>query len=279
MIMEEIDVPNAPRLALDLGAQPAMYLSGADMRPSWEPLETQLFIRLLSERPRVLDIGANVGWFTSIGAKLAGPEGRFYAFEPHPDNFAALINNVSAHRLFNVVPLRIALGKKDGEGQLFLSEENPGDHRSHPVQDRRAIPIQIARLDTVLTATDFIPDLIKIDVQGAESAVFEGARNVLKMAGTRCAKLIEFWPGGMQGGIEEASALADLIFAWRQSVFVCHHEGAGSIRPVDRETVQQAINGCIHPSKPAYIDILVAPQDNRMDRLREFVGPSWRPWA
>jgi FkbM family methyltransferase len=276
--MEEIDIPNVPPLKLDLGPRANSYFASSATKPNWEPLETQLFIRLLSEHPRVLDIGANIGWFTSIGAKLAGPAGQFYAFEPDRENFAVLINNICTHRLFNVRPLRIALGERDEDGQLFLSEENLGDHRISPVAGRQAVEIQIARLDTVLEGSGFVPDLIKIDVQGAERAAFEGGKDVLTRAGTKCAKLIEFWPGGMQGGIEEATALADLIFAWRQPVFVCHHEGIGSIRSVDRATLQQAIGGCIHPSKPSYLDLLVAPDDDRMHRLQDFVGPAWQPW-
>lgn len=276
--MEVIDIPNVPPMALDLGERANSYFTANGGKPNWEPLETQLFIRLLSEGPRVLDIGANVGWFTSIGAKLAAPAGRFYAFEPDPDNFASLINNLSFHRLFNVVPLRIALGDEDREGQLFLSHENLGDHRINPVDGRQAITIQIARLDTVLQGSDFVPDLIKIDVQGAETVAFEGGRSVIERAGKTCAKLIEFWPGGMQGGVPEATALASRIFEWKQPVFVCHHEDAGSIRPVDLDTLCSAINGCIHPSKPSYLDLLVAPDDNRMHRLRDYIGPAWQPW-
>jgi FkbM family methyltransferase len=274
-----IEVANVPAMSLDLGPRANSHFLAGTQSPNWEPLETQLFIKLLSDQPRVLDIGANIGWFTCIGAKITGLRGIFFAFEPDPDNFSALINNVTSNRLFNVRPFRIALGNEDQEGKLFLSHENLGDHRINAVEGRPHIPIQIAKLDTVLSGLNFAPDLLKIDVQGAETVAFEGGRNAIYQGGKNCAKLIEFWPGGMRGGVEEACALAEKIFDWGQAVYVCHHEGSGSIRLVDLPTLSKAIHGCIHPSKPSYLDLFVAPEDNRMERLKDVIGPAWEPWA
>lgn len=273
-----IALSNLPTMSLDFGEWTEANRSAIRVTPNWEPLETQLFINLLSSRPRVLDIGANIGWFTCVGAKIAGSAGRFCAFEPEPDNFAALINNISANRLFNVQPFRVALGEEDRDGQLFLCHDNLGDHRTYAVEGRASIPIQIAKLDTILGDMDFVPDLIKIDVQGGESGVLGGGTNVLARAGKQCAILMEFWPGGMKGGVPEAMALAETIFSWGQTVYVCHHVGTGSICETSIETLFRAINGCIHPSKPAYIDILIAPDDGRMDRLRTYIGPAFEPW-
>lgn len=273
-----ITLPNVPEIFLNFGPRANSHFIATGDSPSWEPLETQLFIALLSAAPRVLDIGANIGWFTSIGGSIAGASGRFYAFEPDHDNFACLIDNIAQNRLFNVVPMRIALGDQNGGGHLYINEDNLGDHRIQQVEGRHAVPIQIAKLDTVLEGSDFVPDLIKIDVQGAETVAFEGGKKTLEKAGKRCAKLIEFWPGGMKGGIAEAEALAQRIFSWNQQVYVCHHEGDGSIRPVDIQTLTSAVHGCIHPEKPSYLDLIIAPDDSRMKKLQRYIGPSWEPW-
>jgi len=265
-------------MSLNLGPRANAHYLSIGESPSWEPLETQLFISLLSDAPRVLDIGANIGWFSCIGGSIAGTAGLFYAFEPDHDNFACLIDNITQNRLFNVVPLRVALGDEDGGGHLFINEDNLGDHRINQVEGRHAVPIQIAKLDTVLEGKDFIPDLIKIDVQGAETVAFEGGKKTLHRAGKQCAKLIEFWPGGMTGGVVEAEELAQRIFSWNQQVYVCHHEGTGSIRPIDIATLISAVHGCIHPEKPSYLDLLIAPDDARMGKLQPFIGPNWQPW-
>ena len=273
-----VNLPNVPEIFLNFGPRANDYYASSGGSPSWEPLETQLFIALLSDRPRVLDIGANIGWFTSIGAAIARSTGRFYAFEPDYANFGCLIDNISRNRLFNVVPMRIALGDDDRDGHLYINDENLGDHRIHQVEGRNAVPIQIAQLDTVLEGADFVPDLLKIDVQGAETVVFEGGAKVIEKAGKQCAKLIEFWPGGMEGGVTEAIALAERIFSWGQQVYVCHHEAEGSIRPTDMKTLSAAVHGCIHPDKPSYLDLLIAPEDSRMDKLQPYIGPKWTPW-
>jgi FkbM family methyltransferase len=275
----EIDLPFAPKLRLDFGAATNRHFAETGTKPDLEPLETCVFLSLLSDRPQVLDLGANIGWFTALAAASAQGRGEVVAFEPEAANFAALANNVFGNRLFNVRLARYGVGDADGEAALYLCPENPGDHRTQPVEGREAAPIQIVRLDSFFADSPFVPDLVKIDIQGAELAALRGGARLFARAGTGCAKLIEFWPGGMRGGVEEADALIETLFAFGQPVWVFHHEGEGSLRPVTAEVLGQAVRGCIHPSQPAYLNLLLAPLDDRFHRLKGRTGPDWRPWS
>lgn len=60
----------------------------------YEPFETELVQKEIKRGDVVLDIGANIGYWTLIFAKLVGEEGRVFAFEPDPTNFALLNNNI-----------------------------------------------------------------------------------------------------------------------------------------------------------------------------------------
>ena len=66
-------------------------------RGSYEPLETETVKREIKKGNVVSDIGANIGYFASIVAKLVGEEGKVFAFEPDPGNFALLERNVQTN--------------------------------------------------------------------------------------------------------------------------------------------------------------------------------------
>src|SRR5262245_24874789 len=81
--------------------------------------------RILEERVRpgmrVVDIGANVGLYSLLLARLVGPEGRVFAFEPEPTLFRALADNCRRSRLTNLAPRNLALGDRSGHVALYRS--------------------------------------------------------------------------------------------------------------------------------------------------------------
>ena len=88
-----------------------------------EPIETKLVEGEINKGDVVLDVGANVGYFTLIFARLVGPNGKVYAFEPDPDNFALLKKNVEMNGYKNVVLVQNAVSDKIEDVQLHLVPE------------------------------------------------------------------------------------------------------------------------------------------------------------
>ena len=88
-----------------------MYVDGRDKnivpdllsKGAYEPFETELFKKNLEKGEVVLDIGAHIGYYTLIAAKIVGNEGKVFAFEPAPDNYALLEKNVNANGYKNVI--------------------------------------------------------------------------------------------------------------------------------------------------------------------------------
>lgn len=145
----------------------------------WEPLETMLFEGEIESGDVVIDVGANVGYYTLIAAKRVGPSGKVYAFEPDPDAFALLQANIELNELTNVVAINKALAAEPGQLELFRSSTNRGDHRLYdPGDGRTAVSVEVTTLDAALADVRGI-DLIKIDTQGAECSILAGGDALL----------------------------------------------------------------------------------------------------
>ncbi len=131
----------------------------------------RLLQMLLKDGGSFLDIGANIGSFTLIASEQE--KAKVHAFEPHPDTFRQLRNNVELNRRTNVDLFNIALGQS--EGQIFLTNE-PGSATNHiePHEGERTVPVPCNRVDAVCAQHGLHPQYVKIDVEGFEYDVLAG---------------------------------------------------------------------------------------------------------
>ena len=137
---------------------------------------TALLRRRLPPDAVVVDGGAHIGVLTMLLAALC-PGGRVYAFEPVPENHAHLQRNLAANGIDNVTVEQIALYGSDGELTLIFDEAYPGG--SHVGDGKCRVPS--ARLDTWARSRNLDRlDLVKLDVEGAEPAVLDGAEETLR---------------------------------------------------------------------------------------------------
>lgn len=143
----------------------------------------------------VVDVGANIGIYTAYFSKLVGPSGRVIAFEPEPKNYNRLCAYVQG--LENVEPVEAAVVAQSGDIELFVSDALNVDHQTYDSGENRSrIGVHAVALDDYFPRGSRI-DLIKIDVQGAEAAVLQGAERLL--GENRDVRLIlEYWPYGLK---------------------------------------------------------------------------------
>jgi FkbM family methyltransferase len=176
-------------LLLDVGDGPVGYLIGDP-----EPDVNLALGALLGPGLTFYDIGANVGYYTLIGARLVGPAGRVIAFEPAPQNLARLRHNVALNHLGNVAVRVEALGDADGAASFALAAD--------PTQNKLAaqtkasdrivgrVGVNVRRLDGLIEAEKLpLPDFIKMDIEGGEVKALIGARETLRQS--RPALVIE----------------------------------------------------------------------------------------
>jgi len=124
----------------------------------------------------IVDVGANVGFFTLKFSKWASDGGRVLAIEPEPLNIDALKRAVAKNGSTNVDVIQAAAAEKEGELFLSLNPLNPADHRLA----EQGIAIRAVTIDGLMQERGW-PDvsLIKVDVQGAEPRALAGARETI----------------------------------------------------------------------------------------------------
>jgi FkbM family methyltransferase len=182
-------------------------------RGQWEPGETFWIVKTLKKGDTVVDVGANIGYYTVIAAKIVGDEGRVYAFEPDPESFALLEANVRLNGLTNVVLEQKAASNEPGRLELYLNPKNRGDHRIYRPKegpDREVIEVETVALDDYFKDYDGRINFIKIDTQGAEGVIFEGLTGIAKKNDDiRIA--IEWWPYGVDTMGFESGKLLSMV--------------------------------------------------------------------
>ncbi len=148
--------------------------------------ETECFNHLshiLRKGMKVMDVGAGFGIYTLLFSVLLGDEGRVYAFEPDPVSSKILYDNVRKNRLRNVSIDNRCLSNNSGYTILKSRRWGTGNSTMMDYLDKYA-PLQIrvptTTIDNFCREERFVPDGIKIDVEGAEGLVLEGARTVIE---------------------------------------------------------------------------------------------------
>ena len=130
----------------------------------------------IKEGDIVIDGGGHIGIF-SIFASLLFKCEKVYTFEPEDENYSFLLKNVN--NIENIIPVKCALGNSDGEAHLYI-HENSGSH-SIVSRGEKYKTVSLCKLDSFIEKEGLDKvDFIKLDVEGYEANVLEGAKNTLK---------------------------------------------------------------------------------------------------
>ncbi|MGH9678074.1 MAG: FkbM family methyltransferase, partial [Candidatus Acidiferrum sp.] len=165
------------------------------MYNGFEEAEMRFVQRLLRPGMTVLDIGAHHGLYTLLASKCVGRNGRVIAFEPSPRECRRLAKHVRVNRCRNVDLKYCALGNERGEADLFVVDgfRDWGNSLRPPAvpEPTRRVRVLVQRLDDALAGCGVEQvDFIKLDAEGGELAVLQGAWKLLQTA-PRPAILIE----------------------------------------------------------------------------------------
>jgi FkbM family methyltransferase len=199
----------------------------------WEPGLTSLLGAHIKPGMTIVDAGAHIGYFSCLAGRLAGPRGLVVAFEPAPRNYELLLANVWRNGLTNVVCFPWALSDQQGFVDLHLSADNSGDHRIFEHGDRSTVRVRTAALDSVDALRPPV-DVVKVDVQGAEEAVFRGAERLLA-ASPGALVVVEFSTNELGAYGSDARALLAYYRSLGYTIRAQHPEQRGVLELTDDE--------------------------------------------
>jgi FkbM family methyltransferase len=212
----------------------------------------------LFEHGHLLDVGANIGYTAMVLAKGARKPFKVFAFEPEPQNFLQLTDNVKRYRLQeDVIPLNYAVGSERGAVKLWLNEDHHADHRvltphfqETLPQDRSTFSVEMTSLDDFAESKGVSASIafIKIDVQGYELPVCYGMKEILQQS-PEIVVCVEFEPTKMADLGFSADDL--LRFFAEQGFFLYRLDHKGVLSAIDVDAVRALI-----PTMKSYFYLL-----------------------
>jgi FkbM family methyltransferase len=156
-------------------------------RGSLHPEHTSFLLTLsFADDDVILDIGANIGWYSIVLKHNIRPKVTFYAFEPEPLNFELLTKNIAHNHITNIEAVNKAVAEKSGQSTLFLYHpKNSGRHSLLDInpQTNKSIQVETVNIEDFLKGQgiDFKKiKLIKIDIEGYEVFALKNASALLQ---------------------------------------------------------------------------------------------------
>lgn len=209
----------------------------------------------------IIDVGANIGYTTTVFADAVQNGYQVYAFEPHPDNFSLLLQCVVDRGLeHEVVPVKAAAGERNGVAELRINKLHPTDHRIITEDYKRLIgevplhQVDLVSIDSFLS--DRVPSqpvsFVKIDVQGYEPLVCSGMKGTLARHESVCVAF-DYCPGALEELGFDPPLLLDYFLKRGFRLYLI--EKNGKLHPLSSAQLTKALAG------RAYTNLLASRRD------------------
>ncbi|MES2877237.1 MAG: FkbM family methyltransferase [Pseudomonadota bacterium] len=203
-----------------------------------EAMEKEIIMKLISHCKNVVDVGANIGWYTLNFGKLENIE-KIYSFEPIPYTFAYLKKHVEFNKISKAEIFNIGLSNEIGQKNFFWTTEETGSSSMANIRERNNIEIvkcEINTLDNFLSDKNIVIDFLKIDVEGAELFVLEGAATCIEEHKPIIfSELLRKWSAKFN---YHPNDVINLLKKAGYSVYIASQGGLKNIELIDDETYE-----------------------------------------
>ncbi|MFC7396702.1 FkbM family methyltransferase [Chelatococcus sp. GCM10030263] len=230
----------------------------------WETFVDDVICSYVSTGMTVLDIGANLGYYTVKLGSLIGETGRLHAFEPNPELNKFTAENISINGFYRHCTLHtVALGDKEGTAELGFDYANMGGGSLAAGSGvrGRTVDVQVRRLDDVLPNLPSV-DFMKIDAEGYEPLILKGGRALIQRS-PNCAYLLEVFLDAWSGHGSVPEQLAPLT-SGKRLFAVNHSTQLIEMRPDDVPRYLRDVAGGM-----SYF--FICPSD-RSERVQRFIA-------
>ena len=213
---------------------------------------THLITQRMTTCKCFVDVGAHIGYYTCIAAKLS-PDARIYAFEMDRQNFELLQKNITLNQVQNIEAHQAAVTNSNDEAWYIKETDSPssGFELSNNVESDSHFGILVSvegiSLDSFFSKKTVLPDLIKIDVEGAELQVLEGMRQLLQT--TNPQLFLEIHPEKILNFNATVAQVLELLFSCGYEVYEHEKMKSDSVKRLSPNSpVLQ--NNVLHAWKP-----------------------------
>ena len=152
---------------------------------SHEPETTKFVSSLIKEKMICVDVGANIGYYSTLYSKIVGPNGKVISIEPSPINFDYLKKNLELQDFQNSLLFNCACGNEQNQVKFYM------DHRANKCQiieennsshlDKNIISVPLRKIDDIINESNVkMVHFLKIDVEGYEWYTVLGAMDTIK---------------------------------------------------------------------------------------------------
>jgi FkbM family methyltransferase len=199
----------------------------------YERSEMDMTLRIIRPGFTVLDIGANIGWY-SLNIAKAVPDSQIFAFEPIPDTYRQFVDNITLNSLNSVHAFNFGFSDHIGTTDFFFDPEvSVRASLAHLVETdhARCTTCRIRTVDDFIDEKSCPVDFIKCDVEGAELLVFRGARRTLERDRPAVfTEMLRKWTAKF--GYHPN----DIIQLFRELGYGCHTVSGTGLRPITEVT-------------------------------------------
>lgn len=158
---------------------------GIFLNEEYEPEVTEVFLNNIYEGDVVVDVGANIGFFTLLAARKVGVNGKVFAFEPELSNYNILLKNIEINGYTNIVPIQKAVSNENKVTKLFIREDPSMNSLLDGFTGNS--PVGEVSVNSI-TLNSFFKDnplkmrikLIKMDIEGAEMMALIGMEDLIR---------------------------------------------------------------------------------------------------
>lgn len=164
-----------------------------DIFKTHDEFETKFVERIIKKGDIVIDVGAHMGYYSLLFAKLVGKEGKIFAFEPDPKNFSRAEKNIKLNNYTNVLLTQKAVSDKTGDATLYLGDLSGGNSIMSTKENQKKISIKSVKLDDFFEHGEKKIDFVKLDAEGFEYAIIHGMESILSQ-NKELVLLVEFYP-------------------------------------------------------------------------------------
>ena len=190
------------------------------LQAEYESRTTRWLMTVTTPGMVVVDIGANIGYFTVLFGRYVGPAGRVLAFEPAPFNRELLARNVRDNGMAEWITIdAAAVTDREGTERFYIHNSHSGVHSLSaanlaPAEGVQQIKVPATTLDAAVARAGLAQvDIVKIDAQGAETQILRGAAQTLSGPRLRTV-LLELWPFGLENCGGSAGEVAERLRDW-----------------------------------------------------------------